>query len=150
MHRQLARDAAAVSVQDLKIRLVEFGAAHRVVDAGIALDAQLRIFEIDPALDRHFAGLVIVVHRVRSHGARVLTDRDPAVHRRVALGIDHRFIAFDVDEMIVFTELYPRRCSVLGGGGAHITGLNHRSGRKIRKNSQCGPNVRSHGQSESP
>jgi hypothetical protein len=68
----------------------------------------------------------------------------------VALGIDYRIIAFDVDEMIVLTELYPRRCGVLGGSGAHIAGLNHRSGRKIQKSSQCGSIVRSHGQSESP
>jgi hypothetical protein len=68
----------------------------------------------------------------------------------MALGIDHRIIAFNMDEMIVLTDWYAWGCGVPGGSGAHIACLNHRSGRKIQKNSQCGSNVRSHGQSESP
>jgi hypothetical protein len=69
----------------------------------------------------------------------------------MALGINHRVIAVDVDEVIVRAERgNAQGCRVLGGRGAHIPGLNHRSGRKIGKNGQCGSKVRSHGQSESP
>jgi len=51
MHRQFAGESAAVPVQYLKIRRVEIGAPHRVINAGLALDAELRILEIHPAFD---------------------------------------------------------------------------------------------------
>jgi hypothetical protein len=49
--RQLAGETASIPIEDLEIGLIEVGASQRVVIAGIALDAQFRILEIDPALD---------------------------------------------------------------------------------------------------
>ena len=50
LHRDVLGEAAAVAVEDLEISLVEFGAAERIVDAGVALDAELRVLEVDRAL----------------------------------------------------------------------------------------------------
>jgi hypothetical protein len=68
----------------------------------------------------------------------------------VPSGIDHGVVAVDVNEVIVQDKRDRRRRRMLWGSGAHITCVNHRSRRKAKEKSQCGSNVRSHGQSESP
>ena len=59
------REAAAVAVENLEIRLIEFGATEGIIKAGFALHSQARILEIHPTLDRDLAGLLIVGDPVR-------------------------------------------------------------------------------------
>ena len=65
-------------------------------------------------------------------------------------GIERRGVAVDPNAVIAGGN-DRRRCPlVLGRRGAHIAGADHEACQKAQKNSQCGSNMRSHGQSESP
>ena len=150
MDRHILRKAAAIAVEDLEVGLVEIRSAQRIVAAGVAVYAQLRVFEIHRPFDRQFAGFFIVRDRIRPDGACVLAYLNVSGQYGEAVGVERCGVAVDLNAMIVVGDGFRRRRFVFGRRGAHVSRVNHAGCQDREKNSQCGSNMRSHGQSESP
>ena len=148
-HIDVFGEAAPVAVHELEVRLVEIRGAVDVVAAGVAAHAQFRVLEIHAAFDGDAAGLVVVGDRIRGHAACVLAHLDAAGENGIAVGIQHRIVAVDVNPMIVGGDIGSERRLVLRRSGAHISGADHGGGREAEDN-ECGSNMKSHGQNASP
>jgi hypothetical protein len=150
MNRHILREAAAVAVEDLEIGFVEIRPAERIVGAGVAAYAQPRVFEIHRPFDRQLAGFFIVRDRIRPDSTRVLTNLHVSGQYGEAFGIERCGVAVDPNAVIAVGNGCCRRRFVFGRRGTHISGVDHAGCQERKKNSQCGSNMRSHGQSESP
>ena len=130
MDRHRLCHAAAVAVEDLEIGPVESGARHVIVGAGVAVDAELRIFEVHGSLDHQFSALFIVGDRIRRDAAFVLMNLHVAGEDREAGGIERRRVAVDANQMIAGSDDHRRSLLALRRRGAHIARADHRGRQK--------------------